>query len=294
MQSRFEVFITPTLSKTVKICLYKGLNMSEITYSRWIIPKASACLSWSSSWCILRCVLDWCPVVEASLSSSSFLTDCVAFVSRVCWNLLESILPSYCVRFPVPLAATQPQSTTDPSLYHRYRYHQSLQPKSSMLNSSAFPKGIWFIYIFSCRPQISQVAYLIDFCDEVAGKVSFWWFFHADHVLQPTQQSSMVQSNSCVSWTFLQVFIVTEGLVICFTFHVRIWLVLSEIFPGLLDFALTLKVLWNCYLLMTFQRVEIVSWKHFIAFLCFVGINYSSLNFRLLVRCWEEPMVVEC
>lgn len=43
---------------------------------------------WSSSWWILRYVLDHCPVVEV------FRTTMSHFSSRICSNVLESILPS--------------------------------------------------------------------------------------------------------------------------------------------------------------------------------------------------------
>lgn len=39
-----------------------------------------------------------------------FLTDCWTFVSRICWYLAESLIPSNCEMFLLPLAATQPHS----------------------------------------------------------------------------------------------------------------------------------------------------------------------------------------
>lgn len=63
---------------------------------------------------ILRCVQDHCPDVEVILVSSShlFFTDSNCDASRVCWYLIESILPSAGEMLPIPLAATKTQSTT--------------------------------------------------------------------------------------------------------------------------------------------------------------------------------------
>ena len=45
-----------------------------------------------------------------------WLGDGVMFASRICWYLIESILPSTSKMFPVPLAAAQAQSMIIPLL----------------------------------------------------------------------------------------------------------------------------------------------------------------------------------
>lgn len=49
---------------------------------------------------------------QPRLIFSSFFTDSNCDASRVCWYLIESILPSAGEMLPIPLAATKAQSTT--------------------------------------------------------------------------------------------------------------------------------------------------------------------------------------
>ena len=58
-------------------------------------------------WCISR-------IVILLSNPSSFTLWLFHRGCDVCWYLVESILSSICTPFPVPLAATQPQSMTGP------------------------------------------------------------------------------------------------------------------------------------------------------------------------------------
>ena len=131
----------------------RGVAEQRVRLNEWKIPTATG-EGESRLWHMVDfevCLGSLSCCRSHPLFSFSFFTDGGMFASRICWYLVESILPSTRTVFPVPLAATQPQSMMDPppcltvgkvffswnaAPFFLQTYLCWLWPKSSILTSS--------------------------------------------------------------------------------------------------------------------------------------------------------------
>ena len=234
-----------------------------------------------SLWWVLRYVFIQWPGSSSTASLQLPLLDCVTFVVRICWYLVESILPSTCAMFAFNCHITPKHNRATPmpgevlfssnaAPFFLQTWKKSICP--SPLFSTCFPNAsVWLCILqtltFVMRSQI-RILLMTILCRSCLCK---------QHCTVKGCSTTPVSAKSfCMSFAVMWGF--------CCAFLVSIQAVIPESFLGLPDLILASTVPLNCHffsdILDSGNSKLKVLWCLFIALPCFVGI--SNIHFQIL------------